>query len=103
MTYNLIITERADELLDKLVFYLVHQLKNDQAASHLLDGISKIYDRVAENPFQFPKCRDLLLKRKEYHEAVIPDMNYLVIYQINQDEVHILGIFHSMENYNQKL
>ena len=54
MTYNLIITERADELLDKLVFYLLYQLKNEQAASHLLDGVSKIYDRVAENHFQFP-------------------------------------------------
>ena len=103
MTYNLIITERADELLDKLVFYLVHQLKNDQAASHLLDSISKIYDRVAENPFQFPECRDLLLKRKEYREAVIPNMNYLVIYKIDKDEVYILGIFHTLENYNQKL
>ncbi|MEE0884631.1 MAG: type II toxin-antitoxin system RelE/ParE family toxin [Faecalimonas sp.] len=78
MTYNLIITERANELLDKLVFYLLYQLKNEQAASHFLDGVAKIYDRVVENPFQFPQCRDSVLKRKEYREAVIPDMNYLV-------------------------
>lgn len=103
MTYNLIITERADELLDKLVFYLLYQLKNEQAASHLLDGVSKIYDRVAENPFQFPECRDLVLKRKEYREAVIPDMNYIVIYRVHQHDVYILGVFHGLENYNQKL
>ena len=103
MTYNLIITERADELLDKLVFYLLYQLKNEQAASHLLDGVSKIYDRVAENPFQFPECRDPVLKRKEYREAVIPDMNYIVIYRIHKYDVYVLGVFHGLENYNQKL
>lgn len=103
MIYNLIITERADELLDKLVFYLIYQLKNEQAASHLLDGVSKIYDRVADNPFQFPKCGDLVLKRKEYREAVIPDMNYIVIYRVHEDDVYILGVFHGLENYNQKL
>ena len=103
MTYSLIITERADELLDKLVYYLLYQLMNEQAASHLLDGVSKIYDRVVENPFQFPKCRDLVLKRKEYREAVIPDMNYLVIYKVYEHDIYILGIFHSLENYNQKL
>ena len=103
MTYNLIITERADELLDKLVIYLLYQLKNEKAASHLLSSISKIYDRVAENPFQFPQCRDTALKRKEYREVVIPDMNYLVIYRVHKHDIYILGVFHFLENYNQKL
>ena len=103
MTYNLIITERADELLDKLVIYLLYQLKNEKAASHLLSSISKIYDRVAENPFQFPECRDIALKREKYREAVIPDMNYVVIYKINEDTVYIQGVFHDLENYNQKI
>ena len=103
MTYNLIITERANELLDKLVIYLLYQLKNEKAASHLLSSISKIYDRVAENPFQFPQCRDSVLKRKEYREAVIPDMNYLVIYRVHKHDIYILGVFHFLENYNQKL
>ena len=103
MTYNLIITERANKLLDKLVFYLLYQLKNEQAASHFLDGVAKIYDRVVENPFQFPQCRDSVLKRKEYREAVIPDMNYLVIYRVHKHDIYILGVFHFLENYNQKL
>jgi plasmid stabilization system protein ParE len=103
MTYNLIITKRAEALLDKLIFYLLHQLKNEQAAKHLLDGVSKIYDIVAENPFQFPECKDLVLKRKEYREAVIPGMHYIVIYRVYEDNVYILGFFHHLENYNQKL
>ncbi len=40
MAYKLIITERADELLDNLIHHLIYRLKNEQAARHLLDGIN---------------------------------------------------------------
>ena len=103
MVYKTIITERADELLEQLIYYLAYRLKNEQAASHLLDGISKIYDRVEENPFKFPECRDLILKSKGYREVVVTDMNYLVIFRVDDDTVYILGIFHELENYNRKL
>ena len=36
MAYKLNVTEHADELLDHLVDYLVNNLKNEQAAKHLL-------------------------------------------------------------------
>jgi hypothetical protein len=32
MDYKLIITERAEELLDKLVYYLLYNIRNEQAA-----------------------------------------------------------------------
>ena len=51
--YNLIITDRADELIDERVSYLIRNLSNPQAAAHLLDGICGIYDRLEENPYQF--------------------------------------------------
>ena len=48
MAYNLIITERADELTDRLVAYLVNNLKNPDAASHFLDELETIYDRLQD-------------------------------------------------------
>lgn len=32
MAYRLFITERADELLDNLIYHLLYRLKNEQAA-----------------------------------------------------------------------
>ena len=46
MAYKLIVTEHADELLDNLVYHLLHQLKNEQAARHLLNGIENVYERL---------------------------------------------------------
>lgn len=59
MAYKLFVTAHADELIDKLIYYLLHQLKNEQVARYLLDGIEKVYRRLEENPLQFPLGRNI--------------------------------------------
>ncbi len=103
MAYKLIITEHADELLDKLVYHLQYRLKNEQAACHLLDGIENVYERLEENPLQFPLSRDFYLASKDYHEAIVPQMDYIVVFKINADIVSVVGIFHQLENYQAKV
>lgn len=103
MAYNLLITEHADEQLDHVLHYLIDRLKNEQAARHLIDEMNRIYDRLEENPFQFPLSKDIHLANKGYHEAVVSQMNYIVIFGIKRDVVNVVGIFHQMENYQKKL
>lgn len=103
MAYELVVTEHTDELLDNILYYLLYQLKNEQAAKHLLDEIDNIYDRLEDNPLQFPLSRDLYLANKGYHEAVIAQMNYLVVFGVKSDIVTVVGIFHQLENYQKKL
>lgn len=103
MAYKLIVTEHADELLDSILHYLIYQLRSKQAAAHLLNEIEKIYNRLEENPLQFPLCRDTYLAGKEYHEAVIGQMNYTIVFRIEMNTVIVVGIFHQLENYGKKL
>ena len=103
MAYKLIITEHADKLLDNLVYHLLYRLKNQQSAKHLLDGIEDIYDRLEQNPQQFPLSHDIYLANKGYHEAIVPQMDYVVIFDINAGTVNVVGIFHQLENYRTKL
>ena len=102
MAYKLNVTEHADELLDNVVHHLIYRLKNKQAAKHLLDGIDSIYDRLEVNPYQFSECRDACLAKKGYREAVVPQMNYIIIFDVETDTVNIIGIFHQLENYQGK-
>lgn len=99
MAYKLNVTEHADELLDNLIYHLIYRLKNKQAAKHLLDCIDVIYDRLEVNPFQFAECRDSYLVKKGYREAVVPQMNYIIIFDVRDDVVNVVGIFHQLENY----
>lgn len=103
MAYNLIVTEHADELLDNILYYLIYQLKNEQAAKHLLDEIDRIYDRMEKNPLQFPLSRDSYLAKRGYHEAVTEQMNYIIVFRVELKVVNIVGIFHQLENYRMKL
>ena len=103
MAYELIVTEHANELLDNILHHLIYQLKNKQAALHLLDEIQDIYDRLEENPLQFPFSRDTYLANKGYHEAVTGQMNYIIIFSIRANVVNIVGVFHHLENYQKKL
>lgn len=103
MRYKLIITERAEQLLDGLVCYLLYQIKNQQAATHFLDQIEYLYNCLQENPYQFPECEDEYLSYKGYREAVFPHMNYLMVYRIENESVYILGVFHELEQYNLKM
>ena len=103
MAYSLNITEHANELLDNLVYHLIYRLKNKQVAGHLLNGIDDIYDRLEDNPFQFPECRDAYLAKKDYREAIVSGMSYSVIFNVNGNVVNVLGIFRQLGNYQSKM
>lgn len=103
MAYRLVITEHADELLDKLVYHLIYRLKNEQAAKHLLDGVDNVYDRLETNPEQFPVCRDAFLAKRGYHEAVVSQMDYVIVFDIRSDTINVIGVFHQLENYQRKI
>lgn len=45
----------------------------------------------------------MYLAKKGYYEAVIPQMNYIVIFDVRKDIINIVGIFHQLENYLSKL
>lgn len=103
MGYELIISERADELTDRLAAYLLNNLKNPDAAAHFLDELDSIYDRLIDNPYQFPDSPDEYLFLRGYREALFETMQYKVVYRIDNQQVLIVGIFHTLENYRRKI
>ncbi|MBO6177754.1 MAG: type II toxin-antitoxin system RelE/ParE family toxin [Selenomonadaceae bacterium] len=103
MAYKLIVTEHADELIDNLVGYLIKKLKNPDAALRLMDGLESIYERLEESPMQFPESSDYFLRNRGYREALVPKMRYRVIFRIESDTVYIVGVFHTLEDFAEKL
>jgi plasmid stabilization system protein ParE len=103
MDYELIISERADELTDRLVAYLLNNLNNPGAAAHFLDELETIYDRLINNPYQFPDSSDEYLSLRGYREALFKTMHYKVIYRIENQQVLIVGVFHTLEDYRRKV
>lgn len=103
MIYNIISTEEMEILLDECIKYLIFKLKNKGAAQHLLEGVSQIYDMLETNPYVYKISQDYFMKSFEYHEAKVTGMDYVIIYKIIDKNVCILGIFHTLENYENKI
>ena len=103
MAYSIIITERADELIDSCTNYILFKLKNPKAATHLLDGIDSLYDRLEENPYQFADSRDPFLHSRGYKEALVPEVKYKMIFRIEEKTVYVVGLFHDLEDYASKV
>ena len=103
MVYELIISERADELIDRLTAYLLNHLKNPGAAAHFLNELDSIYDRLIDNPYQFPDSPDEYLFLRGYREALFETMQYKVVYRIDNRKVLIVGVFHTLEDYRRKV
>ena len=91
------------DIIKNMTLLSQFSLKNKQAAGHLLRGIDEIYDRLEDNPFQFPKCRDAYLAKKNYREAIVSGMSYIVVFNVSRNVVNVLGIFHQLENYQSKM
>ena len=81
----------------------ITKIQNRQAASHLLDEVEKIYDELEDNPGIYPVSDDPFLAALTYHEAVLHGMNYKIIYKYDEKTVYILGIYHDLENYVDKV
>lgn len=103
MAYKLIITDEAEERIDNRLQYLLFELKNETAAKHFLDCISEIYDVIEEKPYVYAESKDKLLSMMGYHEATFSDMNYKLIYRIEDDVIYVMGVFNDLENHIKKL
>ena len=102
MAYDLIISDPADEMINRLTGYIAFHLNNPEAAAHLLDELEAVYLRLIENPWQFPESKDRYLYRKGYREALLSGMNYRIIFRIEESSVYIVGVFHTLEDYGKK-
>lgn len=103
MVYKNISTDEMEMLLDNCVKHLLVKFKSEQAAEHLLDGVSEIYDKLESNPNIYRLSEDPYMKALNYHEAKVREMDYMIIYKVVDDKVYVLGIFHTLENYAGKM
>ena len=103
MAYKLKSTKQADEMLDGLIMYLVVNLKNNDAAIRLLNGYEKLYDRMKENPYQFPLSTDMYFAGMGIRHALVSGMNYMLLFELTGEDIVILGYYHQSENYIDKL
>ena len=54
-----------------------------------------------KNSFSF--CEDSYLASKGYGKFALKKHDYLIIYRVEENTVYLVGFFHMLENYREKL
>lgn len=103
MDYKLIISKDAHEDINDIMRYIVHELKNSQAATGFLDDVEASYRQVIKNPHIYSLCNDDRLAQLGYRKIIIK--NYLILYRINEKfkTVYIVRVVYGRQNYQEKL
>lgn len=104
MTYEVLMSDRAEQHLDKIIDYICNELCNKKAARLLLDNIDQALSKLGDNPYIYARISDFT-STFEYRKAVLLPSKYIVIYRIDATNrtVNIVGVFHSQEYYKNKL
>ena len=63
----------------------------------------KIYENIEDNPYIYEQSKDKLLSMMGYHEATFSDMNYKLIYRIEEDTIFEMGVFNDLQDHVKKL
>lgn len=82
---------------NRIVEYLLNDLKNPQAAAHFLDELDGIIDTIGNNPLLFARSAEPRLNRLGYRKVLF--MNYVALYVFETNLVRIARIFHQSQDY----
>ncbi len=99
MEYKVILSNRALQQLDAYTSYLSVKLKNQAAASALLDDALDMVDSLSYVAASLPLCTDEDLRRKGIRKALFARHRYLWLYRIEGDTVLVEGMYHEMQDY----
>lgn len=98
MGYKLLLTDIYERHYLAALDYIVYEIKNVDAAVHLMNEIEKCYQLLAENPFVFSFAKDMFLYKRGYRQAHIK--GYTITYRISEDDhtVYLTGFQHQRQD-----
>ena len=103
MEYKIVVTKTAKIQLTSILDYLRFQLNNPDAAESFLNDLDNSFNFLITNAHTLCFCRDERLKEKGYRKINLKNHKYLLIYELRESVVYILGVFHSFEDFPRKL
>ncbi len=103
MDYKVIITEDAEEDLDRFVQYLLFEKKNEQAAGNLLDDFEATVSSLSHVAGSLKVCDNLYLKELGYRRINFLAHKYFMLYRIEDATVFVDNIFHELQDYENRM
>ncbi len=103
MGYKIVLTEGAEEDLDKYMRYLLFEKKSRQAAINLLNDFEATKAELSYAAGSLKECENPRLKESGYRRINFLTHRYFMLYRIEEDVVFVDNIFHELQDYENKM
>lgn len=103
MDYKVIMSDLAESQLDRIIYYILYKLKNEQAARSLLEDSKNTQMRLSHIAGNLKLCDNPRLHALGYRIIHFERHQYLMVYKIVKNEAHVEGIYHDLQNYESIL
>ena len=102
-TYRVIVTDDAKKDFLRYRDYLIHVKKNNQAAKNLVNDYRETRKKLetVAGSLKDPKSENLKARRLKRINFLKHD--YFLLYRIDGSAVYVTNMFHSLEDYENKL
>lgn len=99
MDYKVILTNPAREQLEQIIYYLLHELENAQAANSVLEDAANTKLRLSRVAGSLKLCENTKLQALGYRTIHFKQHRYFMLYRIEKDIVYVDAIYHDLQDY----
>ncbi|MEE1374278.1 MAG: type II toxin-antitoxin system RelE/ParE family toxin [Clostridia bacterium] len=103
MDYRIVVTEEAEEDLNRFIQYLLFIKKNHQAAINVLDDFEDTVEMLKHVAGSLKMCDNSRLEELGYHRVNFQKHRYFILYRIENDVVYVDDIFHELQDYENRM
>ena len=103
MVYKVVLTSDAEEDLNQFIRYLLYEKKSEQAASNVLDDFEVTKQSLSRVADSLKLCDNPKLKGQGYRKIHFLSHRYFMLYRIEENLVIVDGIFHELQDYENKI
>ena len=103
MDYKVVVTEDAEEDLEKFVRYLLFEKKNEQAAKNLLEDFDSTVRSLTLVAGSLKYCENPKFKIEGYKRINFMSHRYFMLYHIEGTTAIVDNIFHELQDYENNL
>lgn len=101
MDYKVILTHPAKAQLDYIVYHILYEFKNDQAALSIIEDPEETRRRLSHVAGSLKLCDDPKLCSFGYRIIHFKRHRYFMLYRIQDDIVYIDAIYHDLQDYEK--
>ncbi len=103
MVYKVLITPDAEEDIDRFIAYLINEKNSKQAARNVLEDFEATIQSLSVVAGSLKLCDNPRLSELGYRRINFLSHRYFMLYRIEKKIVIVDAVFHSLQDYENKM